>query len=180
LSNNIIVKCPSSQNTWSANSTDKYVALLECFCCLFYCCLLILCCTIFVFHSAPQTKRATPTCQTTIRLGNQATIQSPNYPSYYEDDLDCLWYIEAPLGSMIKLEFLDFDLEADSSCSYDYVAVHDGETEFAGRLGAKTCGTSSVFIGSGPHVSTSNTMTVKFHTDGSNTRPGFQARITKV
>jgi len=77
---------------------------------------------------------------------------------------------------MIKLEFLDFDLETDSVCSYDYVAVHDGETEFADRLGTKTCGTSS----GGPHFSTSNAMTVKFHTDGSTTRPGFQARITKV
>ena len=77
---------------------------------------------------------------------------------------------------MIKLEFLDFDLEADSSCTYDYVVVHDGDTDSADRLGSKACGTTS----GGPHVSTSNAMTVKFHSDGSDTRSGFQARITKV
>jgi len=116
-----------------------------------------------------------PDCGGRIRLGNQATIRSPGYPSNYDSNLDCIWTITAPEGSMMKLEFLNFDLEPDSSCTYDYVSVHDGGSEFAERLGSKACGTSS----GGPHISTSNTMTVKFHTDGSDTRQGFEARITK-
>ena len=57
---------------------------------------------------------------------------------------------------MIKLEFLDFNLESEADCDYDYVVVHNGSNRFAGQLGRKACGTSS----DGPHVSTSNHMFV--------------------
>ena len=38
------------------------------------------------------------------------TIQSPNYPDLYNNNLDCKWLISAPYGSHIILEFLQFDV----------------------------------------------------------------------
>jgi len=103
-------------------------------------------------------------------------LTSPAYPLDYCDGLDCIWTITAPASTMIMLEFSDFQLEDDSSCSYDYVLVYDGATTSNDTLGSKACGIS----GGGPHVSTSDTMTIKFHTDGSTEKKGFQAVLTTI
>ena len=38
------------------------------------------------------------------------TIQSPNYPDSYDNNLSCKWLISVPHGSHITLEFLQFDV----------------------------------------------------------------------
>ena len=38
------------------------------------------------------------------------TIQSPNYPNSYSNNLVCKWLISVPLGSHITLKFLEFDV----------------------------------------------------------------------
>ena len=38
------------------------------------------------------------------------TIQSPNYPDLYANDLSCKWLISVPHGSHIILNFLQFDV----------------------------------------------------------------------
>ena len=38
------------------------------------------------------------------------TIQSPNYPDSYNNNLACKWLISVPHGSHIKLKFLEFDV----------------------------------------------------------------------
>ena len=48
---------------------------------------------------------------------------SPNYPQDYENNLDCRWTIKAPVGNIIKLSFLDFYTDTDSS---DELYIYDG------------------------------------------------------
>ena len=38
------------------------------------------------------------------------TLQSPNYPNVYENDLNCKWLISVPHGFYITLKFLQFDV----------------------------------------------------------------------
>ena len=38
------------------------------------------------------------------------TIQSPNYPDSYNNNLSCKWLISVPHGSHIILEFLQLDV----------------------------------------------------------------------
>ena len=38
------------------------------------------------------------------------TIQSPNYPDSYDNNLACKWLVSVPHGSHITLEFLQFDV----------------------------------------------------------------------
>ena len=38
------------------------------------------------------------------------TIQSPNYPDSYDNDLSCKWLISVPHGSHITLKLLHFDV----------------------------------------------------------------------
>ena len=38
----------------------------------------------------------------------------------------CNWTISAPYGNIIKLRFIEFQLEEHPSCSSDYIEVYDG------------------------------------------------------
>lgn len=85
----------------------------------------------------------------------------------------CHWTIEAPQGYKIRLELSAFNLEADSTCRFDYLLIHDGPSVGSRELG-KFCGPDgSSRIG--PVESTSNIMTVVFNSDSSMTNTGFQA-----
>ena len=63
------------------------------------------------------------------------------------------------------LTFESFDLEAHSSCKYDFVQISFGSDE------QKYCGSNKP----SPIISPGNTMTVLFHTDGSVNGNGFKA-----
>lgn len=50
---------------------------------------------------------------------------SPLYPNTYKANRKCDYYIEAPMGKAIKLDFTDFDVEDNSggTCDFDYLEV---------------------------------------------------------
>ena len=87
--------------------------------------------------------------------------------------------MEVPNG--FELTFKSFDIEAHSSCDYDWVEVSYGS------YSQKFCGPNSngeYYNGNGdnlgssipgPFTSTGLTMTVKMHTDGSVNWTGFRA-----
>lgn len=52
-------------------------------------------------------------------------IVSPMYPSNYEMSRTCEYIIEAPLGKAVILDFIDMDIEDNSSpsCEFDYLEV---------------------------------------------------------
>ena len=113
-------------------------------------------CHKFIFNIAN-------TCSSTA--GGQ--IETPNYPSNYNNNADITFPLEVATGYFIKLTFHTFDIEAHSRCGFDYVQVLDTD----GSELAKLCGNSLPT----PLTSSGNKMTVVFHSDYSVTRPGFSA-----
>ena len=67
------------------------------------------------------------------------------------------------------LTFESFDVEYDSNCGSDWVEVAYGE--FSERL----CGGENGDYLPGPFTSCGSIMVIKFHSDSSETRPGFRA-----
>ncbi|XP_066275447.1 polycystin-1-like protein 2 [Branchiostoma lanceolatum] len=97
-------------------------------------------------------------------------IQSPGYPEDYATNLHCVWIIVLDPRQRIYLSFVNFVLEDDSDCEYDYLKVQDGRGDSAVDMGT-WCGTDSP----PPLNSTNNSMTVIFHSDYSEVHPGFVA-----
>ncbi|XP_070552443.1 adhesion G protein-coupled receptor L4-like [Ptychodera flava] len=93
-----------------------------------------------------------------------------NYPA----DQDCSWTIIVSNGSIVLLNFIDFDLEPayDHVC-YDYVELYDGLQNPSDKIG-QYCGTNATI-----NVrSSSNILTIVFHSDGSQSFNGFQAEYS--
>ena len=51
------------------------------------------------------------------------TILSPGYPEPYVNNLDCNYQLTLPANSSILLEAVDFDVEYEMDCSYDWFKV---------------------------------------------------------
>ncbi|NXY67496.1 CUBN protein, partial [Glareola pratincola] len=100
-----------------------------------------------------------------------------NVTRRYEKNLDCVWIITAPMNKMINLTFTSFVLEAPSAqaCRYDYVKLYDGDNENENLVGT-FCGSTVP----APFLSTRNSLTVKFITDNSVEREGFNVTYTTV
>ncbi len=101
------------------------------------------------------------------------SLSSPDYPQNYANTLRCLWTITVPPKYNIRLNFVSLQTE---SCN-DYVEIFDGNSantsldKFCGNLNSRS--TTQV-------TSTSNVMTVKFFTDGSNNYKGFLATYSAI
>ncbi|XP_046577750.1 deleted in malignant brain tumors 1 protein-like [Haliotis rubra] len=99
-------------------------------------------------------------------------IESPNHPLSYPDNADCEWTISTSIdGYVIHVEVEYFNIEYDSTCSYDYVQLYD-VTSYESSIG-RWCGRD------GPNTQTTGqTMKVQFHSDGSTSRSGFKLSFT--
>uniref|UniRef100_A0A8D2L482 CUB domain containing protein 2 n=1 Tax=Varanus komodoensis TaxID=61221 RepID=A0A8D2L482_VARKO len=63
-----------------------------------------------------------------VLTGLSGSITSPDYPENYPNNAECHWVIQATSNSVIKLIFVDFQMENDEQCNFDYVAIFDGPT----------------------------------------------------
>ncbi|XP_063786797.1 procollagen C-endopeptidase enhancer 1 [Pseudophryne corroboree] len=102
----------------------------------------------------------------------QGSVMSPNWPkTNYPSGVSCSWHIVAPKNQVIELSFGKFDIEDDSYCRYDYLAVFNGgQTDNNQQIG-KFCGDTP------PKTiySNGNEMLVQFVSDLSVTANGFEA-----
>ena len=101
-------------------------------------------------------------------------VTSPNYPNNYLNNLDTQTVLTADKGNVLELTLVTFELERDLSgkCRFDRVEIWDGK----GRLGV-LCGS---LPGGKKFMSRDNRMTVKFHSDASETQKGFKASWKEV
>ncbi|KAA0711068.1 Deleted in malignant brain tumors 1 protein Hensin [Triplophysa tibetana] len=105
-------------------------------------------------------------------LYGSGMLSSPNYPSYYNDNAYCVWYLSAQPGQRIFLSFADVQLER--CCGCDYISVYDGPSTGYQQLG-RVCysnTTNQVFH------SSSGFLTVLFRSDYSGVSHGFKALFT--
>ncbi|XP_015224558.1 PREDICTED: cubilin-like, partial [Cyprinodon variegatus] len=100
---------------------------------------------------------------------HQGVIESLNFPNNYPANGLCSWTIQASTGNTINYTFNAFQLEATSSCSFDYIKLYNGPDEQAPLIGA--------FCGNTPPPASSTTgsaLTVVFRSDSSISMAGFQ------
>lgn len=77
-------------------------------------------------------------------------------------------------GAKLRVTFLSFDVEANSSCSWDFLNIYDGTTTNAPMVG-NYCGTNNP-----PMFTATNAegaITFKFHSDAMVAKPGWKAYI---
>ncbi|XP_074622583.1 uncharacterized protein LOC141880862 isoform X6 [Acropora palmata] len=116
------------------------------------------------FYPAPT---STPgSCRYNL-VNPQGNFTSPNYPSRYPHNLNCLWTITAAPGYYIDLHFINFVVEG---CPYDYVEVFD-QNYPSTSIKVKSCG----YRGAWCVTSTSKVLYVRFVTDRSVALSGFFA-----
>ena len=101
-------------------------------------------------------------------------ITSPNYPNNYDNSKDCLVYVRFAADQKVLLTVEAFDVEYQSTCSYDYLSVHDGFGYNQPLIGSKLCGTITELS----LESTGNEMTLYFRSDNIETKTGFKVRVT--
>uniref|UniRef100_A0AAX7V2W5 CUB domain-containing protein n=1 Tax=Astatotilapia calliptera TaxID=8154 RepID=A0AAX7V2W5_ASTCA len=105
-----------------------------------------------------------------VLTGLSGVISSPGYPQEYSNNADCSWAIHVSNTSVVTLVFLDFQLENNEGCNFDFVALFDGPTVTHRHLG-KYCGTDKP-----PNIiTTSNQLLVVFKSDFNIGGRGFKA-----
>ncbi|PIO33299.1 hypothetical protein AB205_0007210 [Aquarana catesbeiana] len=108
-------------------------------------------------------------CEHRIHSPN-GVITSPNWPDKYPSRKECTWEISATPGHRVKLAFSEFEIEQHQECAYDHLEVFDGETDKSSILG-RLCGNKIPE----PLIATGNKMFLRFVSDASVQRKGFQA-----
>ncbi|MGC8864622.1 MAG: C25 family cysteine peptidase [Bacteroidales bacterium] len=81
-------------------------------------------------------------------------------------------------GAKVKISFNSFNVEPNSTCSWDYLQIYNGTTVNTSTLVGTYCGTSI------PPAFTANNsegaITIRFKSDGVVTKPGWDANISCV
>ena len=89
------------------------------------------------------------------------TITSPGYPLTYGESNLC--QVTLTFDGRVSINFVDFNLQSDSSCQYDWLEVRDGNSSESELLGDKLCGDDIP----GPIESTGRSVTLVFKSDAS-------------
>ncbi|XP_071104945.1 cubilin-like [Haliotis cracherodii] len=93
---------------------------------------------------------------------SKGEITSPGYPGNYNNNLDCTYVIVGGGQTQtINIDLVQLDLETNSGCSYDWLII-DG--------GPKMCSNTTFH----KNYVFRHRFVIKFRSDGSNTRRGFQ------
>uniref|UniRef100_A0A493SXC1 CUB domain-containing protein n=1 Tax=Anas platyrhynchos platyrhynchos TaxID=8840 RepID=A0A493SXC1_ANAPP len=98
---------------------------------------------------------------------SSGTIQSPLYPSNYPDNANCLWEIQVMNNFRIALTFRTIHLQG--GCQNDYIEIYDGPPNTSPLL-QRICSGYNV-----AYTSSSNLMTIRFHSDSRYSNRGFYA-----
>ncbi|XP_068722638.1 deleted in malignant brain tumors 1 protein-like [Montipora capricornis] len=102
-------------------------------------------------------------------------ISSPEFPNNYPNDVVCIWVITLPAGTRVKVSFKHFHTEHH----YDFVEIRDGEKDYSEPYLSPSGG----FTGNGSYtvnVTSSNVMWIKFFSDVSVRRKGFNLTYEAV
>lgn len=118
-------------------------------------------------YSCPVTKSSFNRIQL---QGTSGEFASHGYPLPYSNDAKCLWEIECPVGYVVQLTFLSFDLQQSQDCEADYLEIKHGSFSWPTVVG-KFCGSSHPAV---IQVNDSKVY-VEFKTDSSGKYPGFHA-----
>ncbi|XP_031137666.1 neuropilin-2-like isoform X1 [Sander lucioperca] len=131
------------------------------------------CLLAFLSPSAVKAEEgASEPCGGYLDASDAGYITTPGYPLEYPPHQNCRWVITAPEPSQrIVLNFNPhFEIEK-LDCRYDYVEIHDGNSETADLLG-KHCSN----IAPAPIISSGPSLHIKFVSDYAHQGAGFSLR----
>ncbi|XP_021007731.1 tolloid-like protein 2 [Mus caroli] len=100
----------------------------------------------------------------------EGTLMSPNWPDKYPSRKECTWNISSTAGHRVKITFSEFEVEQHQECAYDHLELYDGTDSLAPILG-RFCGSKKP----DPVVATGSSLFLRFYSDASVQRKGFQA-----
>ncbi|XP_018429646.1 PREDICTED: tolloid-like protein 2 [Nanorana parkeri] len=106
-------------------------------------------------------------------VNGEGTISSPSYPDKYPSRKECTWGISTTAGHRVKLVFNDFEIELHQECAYDHLELYDGPNSKFPVLG-RFCGSTKPE----PVIASTNNMFLRFYSDASVQRKGFQAKYS--
>ncbi|KAF6197504.1 hypothetical protein GE061_020135, partial [Apolygus lucorum] len=119
----------------------------------------------------------TRTCGGHSSQEGSTIISSPTEGGLYPSNYDCVWQIDYPEETTIRIQFNSLDLDMTGStvndCSSDYLAIHNGGSPSSPMI-SKSCGT----ILPPDLVTLSNSLWIHFHSDGSNQAKGFKITLS--
>ena len=104
-------------------------------------------------------------------MPSSGVLISPNYPDHYPNHHDSTQTVEVAEGKTIRYVWTNFHTEG----SYDFIQIVDEDGTYLTPEGHGVAGNSLP----SPGTSSSNTMHVKFHTDGDTTRTGWRLEWSK-
>lgn len=94
--------------------------------------------------------------------------------AYTNDEDFIMTFYSSAAGAQLEFVFSQFDVEANTTCSYDYLNIYDGENTSAPLIG-QYCGTDSPGTINSSNVA--GALTFEWHSDVSVTGPGWTAAI---
>ncbi|KJH43150.1 CUB domain protein [Dictyocaulus viviparus] len=110
-------------------------------------------------------------------FGDSGIIQvetSPRYPDSYPSNVDCLWTVHVDDGYQVAIDVVYFHLEQHKDCIYDRVVIWESSENDSPLV--TLCG-----VISSRHIVTkkSNQMIVRFFSDNSVQKSGFELKFVK-
>ena len=115
----------------------------------------------------------TGSCNVSVENRTKFELTSPGYPNGYPTNKDCHQRITLEENVAVKLTFLEFFLESDDNCHYDWMKIYDGGSSDSQVIGGKLCGTNV------PEeiVSSTNELIVAFHSDDNDANGGYRIKV---
>ncbi|XP_050414425.1 uncharacterized protein LOC126828601 isoform X1 [Patella vulgata] len=100
-------------------------------------------------------------------------FESPGFPDVYPNNIDCVWSITTREKDTIRISSEYFFLEDQPECSWDYLEIRDNMNN--APIPWKYCGEQLI-----NYTSTSNSLTVNFHTDSFTQNAGFRLKYDVI
>ncbi|CAH0628596.1 unnamed protein product [Chrysodeixis includens] len=116
-----------------------------------------------------------PVCGGEVNATTHGHISSPGSPGPYPPNRDCYWHLTTTLGKRISLHFYELDIESHINCSFDYLAIYDGE-HLTDPLINKYCNSTQP----APVHSAGSDILIHFHSDAYSSGRGFQITYAPI
>lgn len=123
------------------------------------------------FLCESETQKITGNCGGTFS-GYQYMISSPDYPSKYPENQDCIYFLRgsrlARCDQEFHLQFLDLDLRPSENCQEDFLQIGDRNIY---------CGTT---VGLRSFKGENNILKIRFHSGKEGGGKGFRILVTTL
>ncbi|XP_072933024.1 cubilin-like [Epargyreus clarus] len=116
-----------------------------------------------------------PFCGGEIDATIHGHISSPGSPGKYPPNRDCYWQLTTNFGKRIQLHFFALDLERHPNCSFDFLAIYDGQ-HTTDPLLEKFCNSTQP----APIQSAGSEILIHFHSDAYGAGNGFQIAFAPI